>query len=289
MRVANKTIYDAVKYNLSNCTREMNKANEIVSTGKRINNLSDDPVGLNQALNVRSAISNIEQMQRNISLGNSWLASSESALTHVQDIISDTKVLCIQMANATIDSAERLSAAGTVQNMLDEIISLANTHVAGNYIFSGSKTDTTPFSSDGTYNGNNNAFTIKIGKDATVEVGSDGDAVFGNIFITMADLKTALETNDVGGIQDAMSNLDGHFDDISAKISDVGSKMNRMDLKEKIFQDLNFANTDRLSKIEDADLAEAIMELKSRELAYQAALSSSAKLMTLTLIDYMQQ
>ncbi|MCK4860041.1 MAG: hypothetical protein KAS87_05740 [Candidatus Omnitrophica bacterium] len=50
-----------------------------------------------------------------------------------------------------------------------------------------------------------------------------------------------------------------------------------------------FANTDRLSKIEDADMTEAIMELKAREFAYQAALSSSAKLMTLTLVDYMQQ
>ncbi|MGD2149026.1 MAG: flagellar hook-associated protein FlgL [Desulfobacterales bacterium] len=288
MRVANKTIYDSITYNLRNCTQEMNKANEIVSTGKRINNLSDDPVGLTQALNVRSAISNIEQMQRNISLGNSWLASSESALTNVEDIISDTKALCVQMANATTGSGERLSAAGTVQNMLDEIISLANTHVAGNYIFSGSKTDITPFSSNGTYNGNDKAFTIKIGKDASVEVGSDGDAVFGNIFTTMAVLKNALENNDVAGIQDAMSNLDGHFDDISAKISDVGSKMNRMDVKEKILQDLNFANTDRLSKIEDADLAEAIMELKARELAYQAALSSSAELMTLTLMDYME-
>jgi flagellar hook-associated protein 3 FlgL len=288
MRVANKTIYDAVTYNLSNCTQEMNKANEIVSTGKRINNLSDDPVGLTQALNVRSAISNLEQMQRNISRGNSWLASSESALTHVEDIISDTKALCVQMATATTGSAQRLSAAGTVQNMLDEIISLANTNVAGSYIFSGSKTDTTPFSDNGTYNGNSNAFTVKIGKDATVEVGSDGDAVFGNIFSTMADLKTALETNDVGGIQDAMSNLDEHFDDISAKISDVGSKMNRMDVKEKIFQDINLANTDRLSKIEDADMAEAIMELKAREFTYQAALSSSAKLMTLTLMDYMK-
>lgn len=288
MRVANKTIYDTVTYNLGSCTQKMNKANEIVSSGKRINNLSDDPVGLTQALNVKSAISNLEQMQRNISCGNSWLASSESALTHVQDIISETKVLCIQMANATINSVQRLSAAGTLQNMFDEIISLTNTNIAGSYIFSGSKTDTTPFSSDGTYNGNSNAFTVKIGKDATIEVGSDGGAVFGNIFSTMADLKTSLETNDVGGIQDAMSDLDGHFDDISAKISDVGSKMNRMDVKEKIFEDIIFANTDRLSKIEDADMAEAIMALKAREFAYQAALASSAKLMTLTLMDYMK-
>ena len=288
MRVANKTIYDTVTYHLGNSTQELNQANEVVSSGKRINNLSDDPVGLTQVLNVKSAISNLEQMQRNISRGNSWLASSESALTHVQDIISEAKTLCIQMANATMDSAQRLSAAGTVQNLFDEIISLANTNISGSYIFSGSKTLTTPFSDDGTYNGNSNAFTIKIGKDATIEVGSDGGAIFENILSTMADLKTSLETNDEGGIQDAMSGLDGHFDDISARISDVGAKMNRMDIKEKIFEDIIFANTDRLSKIEDADMTGAIMELKSREFAYQAALSSSAKLMTLTLMDYME-
>ena len=57
MRVANKTIYDSVTYNLRNRTQDMNEANVIVSTGKRINNLSDDPVGLTQALNIKSAIS----------------------------------------------------------------------------------------------------------------------------------------------------------------------------------------------------------------------------------------
>ena len=288
MRVANKTIYDTVTYNLSNCTQGLNQANEIVSSGKRINNLSDDPVALTQALNVKSAISNLEQMQRNISTGNSWLVSSESALTHVQDILSETKTLCIQMANATIDSVQRVSAAETVQNLFDEIVSLGNTNIVGSYIFSGSKTDTTPFSEDGTYNGNSNAFTVKIGKDTTVEVGSDGGALFGDILSTIGGLKNSLATDDVEGIQDAMSDLDGHFDDISTKISDVGSKMNRMDIKEKIIEDIIFANTERLSKIEDADMAEAIMELKAREFAYQAALSSSAKLMTLSLIDYMK-
>lgn len=288
MRVANKTIYDTVTYNLSNCTQGLNQANEIVSSGKRINNLSDDPVGLTQALNVKSTISNLEQMQRNISTGNSWLVSSESALIHVQDILSETKTLCIQMSNATIDSGQRVSAAETVQNLFNEIVSLGNTNIAGSYIFSGSKTDTTPFSENGTYNGNSNAFTVKIGKDSTVEVGSDGGALFGDILSTIDGLKTLLINNDLEGIQDAMSDLDAHFDDISTKISDVGSKMNRMDIKEKIFEDIIFANTERLSEIEDADMAEAIMELKSREFAYQAALSSSAKLMTLSLIDYME-
>ena len=172
--------------------------------------------------------------------------------------------------------------------MLEEIISLANAEVNGRYIFAGTKTDNAPFDQSGTYNGNTNAFTVKIGNDATLAVGSDGSTVFGSIFTTLSALKTALESNDNSGIKNAMSNLDTDFDSISVKISDVGSKMLRMEIKKNIYQDLNISNTERLSKIEDADFADAIMELSSVEFAYKAALASSSKMMTLSLVDYLQ-
>ena len=288
MRVANRFIFESVKYNLGSISEELSKANEIATTGKRINNLSDDPVSLAQSLNIRSTLSNINQMGRNISFGNSWLTASESALTSVQNIISDAKALCVQMASATTGSEQRASAAENVQNMLDEIVSLANTDVAGNYIFAGSKTDTIPFAQDGTYNGDNTPFSIKISRNSTIEIGNDGQAVFGTVFNTLADLKTALQSNDLGGIQNAMDNLDGHFDDISTKISDAGSKTNRLEIKDNIYQNLNFSNTERLSRIEDADIAEAIMNVKAAELTYQAALASSSEVMTLTLMDYLK-
>ena len=287
MRVANRYIFESVKYNLGSISEELSRANEIATTGKRINSLSDDPVGLAQSLTIQSDLAGIEQMGRNIDYGNSWLSASESTLTSVQNIISDTKALCVQMASGTIGADQRSAAAETVQNNLDEIVSLTNTNVAGNYIFSGMKTDTIPFDQYGNYSGDNNAFAIKISKNSTIEIGSDGDALFGTVFGTLIDLKDALQNNDVGGIQDAMDNLNGHFDDITAKISDVGSKMNRMEIKDKIYQDFGFTNTERLSKIEDADIAEAIMNVKAAELTYQAALASSSKVMTLTLMDYL--
>lgn len=288
MRVANKSVFDVAIYNLGKVTEELNKAGNIVSTGKRINELSDDPVGIIQALGIRTTLANIEQVRRNISLGNSWLAASESALSQTQDIVSYVKSLAVQMANASIDSAQRVAAAQNVQNMLEEIVSLANTDVSGRYIFAGTKTDTVAFSQNGTYNGDNNAFTIKIGKDATMAVGSDGQAVFESIFTTLSTFKTALEANNISGIGEAMTNLDADFNSITVKISDVGSKMLRMEVKEKILEDSNVSNTERLSKIEDADIAEAIMNLKAIEFAYQATLASSAKVMTLSLADYLK-
>jgi flagellar hook-associated protein 3 FlgL len=297
MRVSNTIIYDTIKLRLSKITEELNKANTIVATGKRILRLSDDPVGLAQGLNIKSALSNIEQMGRNITMGKSWLAASESAMSQVQDVISEAKTLCVQMANSGVDASERRSAAETVQNLLEELVSLANTEVNGRYIFAGFETDTAPFSLESdnsvTYHGDNNAFTVKIGKDATVQVGSDGEAVFGtlgqpdDVFRAFDDLKTALENNDISGIQAGMSDLDSRFDHVASKISDIGSKMLRMEMKENIFQDLDLTNTERLSTIEDADITEAILDLQAKELAYQAALSSASKVLQMSLLDYM--
>jgi flagellar hook-associated protein 3 FlgL len=287
MRVTNKNVYDAVKYNLAAIQQELQKANQVVSTGKRISALSDDPVRLTESLHIRSAVSNIEQLGRNISMGRSWLAASESSLSQVQDIISDTRALCIQMANATMPAADRAAAAGIVQNSIDEIVSLANTEVNSQYIFAGWKTDTVPFGQDGTYFGDNHAFVIKIGNDTTIEIGSDGEALFQALFTTLSDLKDALQGNDVGGIMAATTNLDIDFDRITTKISDIGSKMLRMEAKEKIYQDATIINAERLSEIEDADMAAAIIDLESREFIYQAALSSSARVMQLSLVDFL--
>ena len=148
-----------VKYNLSQITDEMSRANKVISSGKRITELSDDPVGLVQSLHIRSALSGLEQTGRNISLGESWLSAAESSLTEVQTILSNAKALCVQMASGTTGPGQRASAALTVQNMLEEVISLANTEVAGRYIFSGSRTEEAPFEQDGTYRGNNISFS----------------------------------------------------------------------------------------------------------------------------------
>jgi flagellar hook-associated protein 3 FlgL len=292
MRVANQTLYGMVKQNLGNISEDLVKVNQIVSSGKRITNLSDDPVGLTQVLHIKATLSNMEQLGRNVTFGKSWLAASETALRNVQDLVSDTKAMAVQMATSTIGSPERDAAAENVQNTLEEIVSLANTDVGGRFIFAGSNTDNVPFAQDGTYNGDNNPFTIKVGQTTSVEVGKDGEAVFKSpgtdIFQILTDLKTALENNDVGGIQDAIGQLGAFFDYVNAQISDVGSKTLRMEVKENIFQDINISNTERLSTIEDADLAEAITDLKAKELAYQAALSSSSMIMGLSLVDYMK-
>ncbi len=308
MRIANKTIYDSIISNLNKTSTEMFRANQTVSSGKQINCLSDDPVGLVTVLDLRSSQAHVEQLERNIAMGKSWLNMGESALTQIEDVLTEAKTLCVQMANATQGATERKNAAAVVEGHFQQILSLANSQVGGRYIFGGTRTDTVPFvynaetdPANVTYQGNATPFSVKIGQSTTVAVGRDGETFLGddaiawddsndgedNLFKTLIDLKTALTTNDVEGIQGAISKIDNHQETVRNTISNSGAKIVRLETKENIIQDLKLIYTERKSQLEDADLAEAIIDLKTKETAYQAALSSSSKVMALSLVDYL--
>ena len=299
MRVVTKTLYDNITYNLNRAASGMFEANEKIGTAKKINRPSDDPVGLVALLDLRASMANISQLERNINMGKSWLNSGESALGQIEDMLVQSKSLSVQMADATKGPSERTSAVEVADGYLRQILSLSNTEVGGRYIFSGTNTDTIPFAFDDVnnptlvaYSGNDVPFSVKAGKDLDIAVGRDGEDIFGNnwdndnIFKTLMDLKTSLQTNDVPGIQGAMDKLERNLGTIRSLIANTGGKSIRLEVKENIIKDLNIIYTERKSQLEDVDVAEAIMDLKSKELAYQAALNSASKIMGMSLVDY---
>jgi len=288
MRVAYRTIYQMIKYNISHITERMQKLNTVVASGKRINDLSDDPVGLSKSLHLKSKLDEMDQIKRNLSFGKSWLSAAETALNNVQELLTEAKGIAIEMSNSTVGQEERRSAAKVVDNILKEIIVLANSNVNGRYIFSGQNTDTAPFDEDGNYRGNNSGFTISAGKDITIQIGYNGQEVFGTIFNTLKDFRDSLENNDIDGIQQAIGDLNNEFDNISKWISDVGAKTLRIETKENILDDLELTDKEMVSELEDADIAEAVIDLENIQLAYKAALASSSKIMKLTLLDYIR-
>jgi len=294
MRVAQKTIYETHRYQLGRITDELTDTSLDVATGKRINELKDDPVGLTQVLSLKSNLADLEQIGKNLSTGRTWLRAGETALTSVKDIITEAKGIAIAMRNMSADSSQRTVAAEQIRGYLLQIESLSNTRVAGQYLFSGTKTDTIPFAVDDqdnptavTYSGNDSAFAVKTGKGTTVAVGHDGDPIFSSLFSSLIDLKGYLEGNDIAGIGTSIDSLDIDFDTINSKIAENGAKEVRLDTKEKIITDLDLRYTENRAELEEVDITEAITKMQATQLAYQAALSSTAKVMQMSLVDFL--
>lgn len=90
------------------------------------------------------------------------------------------------------------------------------------------------------------------------------------------------------GIFQSISTLDTLMENLTRQISDFGAKANRIDIQSQIYSTLTISTKENLSEVQDTDMIKAVMDLKAKETAYQAALSAAAKTMQLSLVDYLR-
>ncbi|MBI4793360.1 MAG: hypothetical protein HY789_11710 [Deltaproteobacteria bacterium] len=91
----------------------------------------------------------------------------------------------------------------------------------------------------------------------------------------------------IQGLTKSLADLDTVLSSLSTQISDFGARANRITIQQQIYANLKLANQENLSEKQDTDMTEAILNLKAKEVAYQAALSAAAKTMQLSLVDYL--
>ncbi|MCX5865298.1 MAG: hypothetical protein NTW42_09570 [Deltaproteobacteria bacterium] len=105
-------------------------------------------------------------------------------------------------------------------------------------------------------------------------------------FLEMSGITT--DAMQVQAISQASGNADTVMDNLSTQISDFGARANRIIVQQQIYSNLELSTTANLSEKQDTDLTKALLELKGKETAYQAALSAAAKTMQLSLLDYLK-
>ncbi len=144
-----------------------------------------------------------------------------------------------------------------------------------------------------TYQGDNNTLEVAISKTNRLAVNVIGrEAVNGNsggldIFQVLGRLKNALEANDQNGAGQSLEELRTIHSNLLQYQGDLGARIQRVEYKQDAYTSLKDRLTAGLSQVEDTDLINATKDLSLAQVAYQAALYSSTKIMSLSLLDYM--
>ncbi|HIJ89731.1 MAG: flagellin [Desulfobulbaceae bacterium] len=101
---------------------------------------------------------------------------------------------------------------------------------------------------------------------------------------------TGSETDNaqVSNINKSIGDLDNLMQNLTTQVSDFGARANRIIVQQQIYQNLELSTKANLSEQEDTDLTKALMEMKAKEIAYEAALSAAAKTMQLSLVDFLK-
>ncbi|GAB4260066.1 flagellar hook-associated protein FlgL [Thermincola ferriacetica] len=292
MRVTQSMLVGNFLSNLNNNYRIMNKIQEQLSTGKKINRPSDDPVGVVSSLRLRAGLTETEKYLNNVDDARAWLDTTDTALGQASDLLQRARELTIYGANDALAQQSRDALAQEIHQIRDQMIQVANTTHDGRYIFGGFKTSNQPFTAAGAYTGDNGSIAYEIGVNVSMQVNIPGDAAFINaqdVFQLLANIEADLTAGNTASLSNIrVGELDTAIDNILSLRSEVGAKTNRLDLTKSRLDEANLNLSELLSKNEDINTAEVITQLKMQENTYRTALAAGARIIQPTLIDFLR-
>lgn len=204
MRISTSTIYDKGTARMGELQTSVANTQQQVSTGKRILSPSDDPVASARALDVTNSQTINSQYATNRRSAKDSLSATEGALQNVTSLLQDVKELIVEAGSGVIDDTQRGYIATELQGRFDELVGLANsTDGVGNYLFSGYKATTQPFSTTATgaqYAGDQGPRQLQVHTGRQIEVTENGNALFEQISSSGTFQASAASSNTGSGV-----------------------------------------------------------------------------------------
>jgi len=386
-------IYNNISFALYLHSEEMARLQEQVSTGSRINRASDDPSNAHKILELDSQQNSLNNYVDRIAEAVSTLELSSTVIDDIISELTEARTRLTQISNGIYSQEERDIAADGIDDILEHVVSLANTKHMNQYVFGGSNTHSQPYVVERT-NGKISAVTyqgsfenrmvevapgvtsnsVNVGEsifrcddrgdpvfagDTGVKAGSGTSTVSGDVWLTVihdgsnyklsiddgttwttvlaggdpnqavADTETgqilyvdSTEITNTGvehvsvpgtydvfsaliSIRDILSNergfSEGELEQLrleciesldqldkllaQAQVS-VGSKIGHLDDLKDSLNNLTYNAEDEVTRLQEADIAQLAIDLSRREVLYQLSLEVAARLMSVSLLDF---
>ncbi len=145
MSGALNNIYNNVSYALYLHSAEMARLQEQTTTGSRINRPSDDPSSSYRVVILNSQEKSLENYINNLSEVVGTLELSSTVIQDIQSALTETKVRLTQVIGGIYHEETRKRTAEGINDILEQVVSLANTKHMGQYLFGGNNTTSAPY------------------------------------------------------------------------------------------------------------------------------------------------
>lgn len=292
-RVTLQTMSASAQRNLQSSSTKLAQLQQSAVDLKKNPNVSSDPVAAADSLAIRAQQAAAAQYGRNIDDGINWLATADTALAGATTLLQKAKDLALQGSNGSVPPEARKAIATEIDSIRADLLSKANTQYLGRSIFAGNSSQGVAYSQDPlTYTGEDGSTVQRrTSPTSTTRVDGDGAAIFGtnegdSVFGLLSKISNALRSG--GDVNALLGDVDTAVNKVISGRAEVGTRHAQLLLA----QTGNANNVTDLenqrSSIEDLDIAKAILDVKTQELAYQAALGITAKVIQPTLMDFLR-
>ncbi|MCI2293595.1 flagellar hook-associated protein FlgL [Enterobacter hormaechei] len=314
MRISTQMMYEQNMRGITDSQSRWLGFGEQMSTGKRVNRPSDDPIAASQAVVLSQAQSQNSQFALARTFATQKVSLEESVLGQVNSAIQSAQEKIVYAGNGSLSDSDRASLANDLQGIRDQLMNLANsTDGNGRYIFAGYKTDKAPFDqANGDYSGGDIGISQQVDSARTMQIGHTGTEVFDsftsnakpepagstqetNLFkildTAIAALKDPIEGDAAKAealtqsIDKANRGLSNSLDNILTVRADLGTKLNELDKLDALGDERALGQTQQMSDLVDVDWNAAISSYTMQQAALQASYKAFSDMQGMSLFQ----
>lgn len=301
MRVTTRMMSEHAITQMSDSLEALNRLQDKVSSGKKFQNPSDDPISASLSLNLKSSLKAMDDYKSTAALANDFMSASEVAFQQMEDLSNRVQTLVQRGLNDTLGANERAnSLAPELDTLLNEGVATANASQNGQYVFSGYNVNTPTFvltnPNTVTYQGSTGLpgdtgiMTRAIGPGKNITINYLGKDVFQSFFNSIIQARNALQANDTTTLRTALGAIQSSLATIDQYRTLNGARLRQVQVAGDYLEKTKLETSSLLDQNENINLAEGITQLKGQETNYQVVLEVSQRVISsMNLFDYLQR
>ncbi len=284
----------------------LNKVEKELSSGLAVTSASDAPDQISSILQLHANIQQNQQVQNNLNVQKTQAQAADQSLSGADTILNQVATLAAEGIGTDQTASTRQQLASQVTSLLQQMVSLANTTVNGQYIFSGDSDQTPSYAFDSTTGTVQRlqvvtaTKSIQDGSGGSINVNASANNIFDardstdspltgkNVFTAISNVITALNSNDTAKLQTSVSDVQSSGSYLSTQQQFYGNVETQVSSALTNAGNLSVQYQSDLSNREDVDATSAILELQQYTTTLQAALAAQAKMPHTTLFDVLQ-
>ncbi len=290
----NATAIQSLVTSAGNLNLQQANISSELSSGVRLNQLSDDPVAAGQTVRMADALRRDDSFIASANTAGNRLQATDTALSSVVTQLTSAISIATSAYNGTNDATSRNAAVQQLKTLRDSLVSLANSSYSGSYLFSGTGANQ-PFTeaSDGTvtYSGTATTSQVPLASGGTVQGSMVGSAVFqangASVFDSLNHAINDLSNGGtdpsafVGALKDALTN-------VSAQRTTLNTAQNRLSDESTYITNQKTNLTADQSTLIAADPASLATQLSSVTTQRSALLDTISVVEKGSIFDYIQ-
>ena len=266
-----------------------------LSSGVRIQSLSDDPAAVAQAGLLANSLRQTDSFLATAATVQNRMQAADSALGSVVSQLTSAISTAVAATDPTLTPQQQATAAQNLRALRDELLSTANSSYAGTYLFAGTATAGAPFvqaaSGAVSYAGDNNREVLGLVSGGSIPASVPGSSVFVNgassVFSAMDTLIAQLQSGSTMGAGALVGSMRASLDNVLQQRQTLDSSLTALGTE------TNYQTTEQTnlranqSSLLGADTVSLATDLSQTSTQRSALLSTIASVEKGSLFDYL--